>query len=89
MAATAMPSTTIALHGAQDSDIGSKDAKHTPTQAMYLEMPQDIVDELLDSARNGRAPQIVFGRTPVGFHCLVRVVTLSPFTSGPLVLRGM
>lgn len=36
-----------------------------PLQAMQVEMTQDIVDELLDSMRSGKPPQILFGRTPV------------------------
>ena len=60
-----VPSGGIALHGAPDSDIGSKDARSSPIQAMQLEMTQDIVDELLESVRSGKAPQIFFGRTPV------------------------
>lgn len=65
MAAMVVPSGGIALHGAPDSDIGSKDARSSPIQAMQLEMTQDIVDELLESVRSGKAPQIFFGRTPV------------------------
>ncbi|KAF2203337.1 hypothetical protein GQ43DRAFT_273134 [Delitschia confertaspora ATCC 74209] len=64
MAATARPSSAIALRGAPDSDIGTKDAKHTCVQVMQLDMAQDVVDELLESAKNGKAPQILFGRTP-------------------------
>lgn len=30
-----------------------------------MEMTQDIVDELLESMRSGKPPQILFGRTPV------------------------
>lgn len=36
-----------------------------PLQAMQVEMTQDIVDELLESMRSGKPPQILFGRTPV------------------------
>jgi RNA polymerase II elongation factor ELL len=46
----------------------SKDAKTTPVQAMQVEITQDIVDELLESVRSGKAPQIIFGRTPVCVH---------------------
>jgi len=65
MAATLLPTGGIALHGAPDSDIGSRDAKHLPIQAMQVEMTQDIVDEMLQSVRSGKPPQILFGRTPV------------------------
>ncbi|KAF2112021.1 hypothetical protein BDV96DRAFT_165172 [Lophiotrema nucula] len=64
MAATVLPAGGIALHGAPDSDIGSKDTKTTPIQVMQLEMTQDIIDELLESVRSGKPPQIYFGRTP-------------------------
>ena len=67
MAATQEP---ITLRGAPDTDLGSKDAKHTPVPVMQLEMTQDVVDELLESARSGKLPQILFGRTPVGTLCL-------------------
>jgi RNA polymerase II elongation factor ELL len=29
------------------------------------DLTQEIVDELLESVRNGKAPQIFFGKTPV------------------------
>ncbi|KAF2182575.1 hypothetical protein K469DRAFT_585774 [Zopfia rhizophila CBS 207.26] len=64
MAATVLPSAGIALHGAPDSDIGTKDAKTSAIQVMQLEMTQDVVDELLESVRSGKHPQILFGRTP-------------------------
>lgn len=65
MATSLLPSGGIALFGAPDSDIGSRDAKTTPIQAMQVDMTQDIVDELLESVRSGKPPQIFFGRTPV------------------------
>lgn len=65
MATSLLPSGGIALFGAPDSDIGSRVAKTTPFQAMQLDMTQDIVDELLESVRSGKPPQILFGRTPV------------------------
>lgn len=68
MAATLLSSGGIALVGAPDSDIGSKDSRVTPVQAMQVEMTQDIVNELLESVRNGLSPQIFFGRTPVCVH---------------------
>ncbi|ORY16540.1 hypothetical protein BCR34DRAFT_95248 [Clohesyomyces aquaticus] len=64
MAASILPRAGIALHGAPDSNIGSKEAKHAPIQAMQLEISQDMVDELLDSVRGGKTPQLFFGRTP-------------------------
>ena len=65
MAATALSTGGIALHGAPDFDIGSKDAKAPSLQAMQLDIAQDIIDELLDSVRSGKVPQMIFGRTPV------------------------
>jgi len=65
MAAALLPTAGIALRGAPDSDIGSRDARTTPIQAMHVEMTQDLVDELLESLRSGKPPQIFFGRTPV------------------------
>ena len=64
MTTMAVPS-GIALYGAPDSEVGSKDARHSPTQAMQLELTHDLVDELLESVRSGKLPQILFGRTPV------------------------
>ncbi|KAF2681093.1 hypothetical protein K458DRAFT_421000 [Lentithecium fluviatile CBS 122367] len=64
MATFLLPTGGITLVGAPDSDIGSRDAKTTPVQAMQVEMTQDIVDELLESVRSGKPPQIFFGRTP-------------------------
>lgn len=65
MATSLLPTGGIALVGAPDSDIGSHDAMTTPMQAMQVEMTQDIIDELLESVRSGKPPQIFFGRTPV------------------------
>jgi RNA polymerase II elongation factor ELL len=65
MATSLLPSGGIALLGAPDSDIGSRAATTTPIQAMQVDMTQDIVDELLESVRSGKPPQILFGRTPV------------------------
>ncbi|KAF2820191.1 hypothetical protein CC86DRAFT_374421 [Ophiobolus disseminans] len=64
MATAVLPAGGIALIGAPDSDMASREAKSTPMQAMQVEMTQDIVDELLESVRSGKAPQILFGRTP-------------------------
>lgn len=54
----------ITLHGAPDYDIGSKELKSLPLQAMQLDIAQDIIDELLDSVNSGKLPQMIFGRTP-------------------------
>jgi RNA polymerase II elongation factor ELL len=65
MATTLLPPGGIALVGAPDRDMESRDANPSPMQAMQVDMTQDIVDELLESVRSGKAPQIFFGRTPV------------------------
>ncbi|KAH8704361.1 hypothetical protein GQ44DRAFT_778131 [Phaeosphaeriaceae sp. PMI808] len=56
MAATLLPPGGIALVGAPDSD--------SMVPAMQVDMTQDMVDELLESIRSGKAPQILFGRNP-------------------------
>jgi RNA polymerase II elongation factor ELL len=65
MATTLLPPGGIALVGAPDRDIESRGADSPPMQAMQVDLTQDIVDELLESVRSGKAPQIFFGRTPV------------------------
>lgn len=64
MTAALLPAASMALVGAPDSDGGHQDASTSPLQAMQVEISQDIVDELLESARSGKPPQIIFGRTP-------------------------
>ncbi|KAJ4365491.1 hypothetical protein N0V95_000426 [Ascochyta clinopodiicola] len=56
-----LPSGRIALVGAPNGDMGDR---LPPVQAMQVDMTQDIVDELLESMRSGKPPQILFGRTP-------------------------
>jgi RNA polymerase II elongation factor ELL len=63
MTATMLPSAGVALVGAPTGDLGDRPP---PVQAMQVDMTQDIVDELLESMRSGKPPQILFGRTPVG-----------------------
>lgn len=65
MATALLPTGGIALVGAPDRDMESRDSSSSPMQAMQVEMTQDIVDELLESVRSGKAPQIFFGKTPV------------------------
>lgn len=57
----------IALRGAPDEYIGEK---HIPpsnrgTPAMQVEMTRDVIDNMLASIRDGRAPVIAFGQNPV------------------------
>ena len=65
MATALLPAGGIALVGAPDGDMESRDANSPPMQAMQVEMTQEIIDELLESVRSGKAPQIFFGKTPV------------------------
>lgn len=67
MATALLPTGGIALLGAPDSD---RDARSMSVQAMQLNMSQEIVDELLESVRSGKSPQIFFGRTPVCLQSL-------------------
>jgi RNA polymerase II elongation factor ELL len=60
-----MFSGTALLDGAPDALIGTAEAKGNSVQVMQLEMSNDVLEELLESARRGKQPQIVFGRTPV------------------------
>ncbi|KAL6705971.1 hypothetical protein ACN47E_006250 [Coniothyrium glycines] len=64
MATSLLPAGGIALIGAPDTDLGFRDTKSSPVQAMQVDMTQHIVDELLESVRSGKPPQILFGRTP-------------------------
>lgn len=64
MASSILPPTGIALQGAPDTDIGTKEAKSNAVQVMQLEMTQSVVDELLECVRSGKPPQITFGRAP-------------------------
>ncbi|KAF2494226.1 hypothetical protein BU16DRAFT_528367 [Lophium mytilinum] len=64
MASTLLPSGGIALHGAPDAEISTKEARSHAVQVMQLEITQDIIDELLESAHRGKSPQILFGRNP-------------------------
>ncbi|KAF2808274.1 uncharacterized protein BDZ99DRAFT_499634 [Mytilinidion resinicola] len=64
MASTLLPSGGIALHGAPDSDISTKEARSHAVHVMQLEITQDIINELLESAHGGKPPQILFGRNP-------------------------
>jgi hypothetical protein len=66
MASTALSAGGIALHGAPDTDLASKDAKqHAQLHAMQIDMTQDVLDQLLDTMNSGKLPQLYFGRTPV------------------------
>jgi hypothetical protein len=68
-----MAGVEIALHGAPDSCIGTSDARNVGLQVMQLDMTQEIMDALLQSVRDGKPPQILFGRAPVR-------LPIAPFT---------
>ena len=55
----------VLLEGAPDALIGTPAAKSKAVQVMHLEMNNDILDELLECIRKGKAPQVLFGKTPV------------------------
>ncbi|KAF2751239.1 hypothetical protein M011DRAFT_395068, partial [Sporormia fimetaria CBS 119925] len=61
MATSSVAGGAIALHGAPDRSLGSPSAS---MQAMQLVLDQDLIDELLESARRGSKPQLIFGRHP-------------------------
>jgi RNA polymerase II elongation factor ELL len=53
----------ILLHGSPDVD--AKSASVAGLQVMHLEMTDDILEELLETSRNGKGPKIQFGSHPV------------------------
>jgi RNA polymerase II elongation factor ELL len=55
----------ILLHGAPDEAIGRPGGETEALQVMQLDMSNDVLEELLSSARSGKQPQITFGRNPV------------------------
>ena len=65
MATSAMHSPAT-LTGAPDVHLGTSEAKTRGVQAMQIDMSQDVLDELLECMKSGRAPQILFGKAPVG-----------------------
>jgi RNA polymerase II elongation factor ELL len=56
---------TALLEEAPDAIIGTPEAKGKAVQVMQLEMSNDLLEELLESVRLGKQPQVIFGRTPV------------------------
>lgn len=58
------PTGDVALVGAPDGSIASKNAGLAPIHAMQVEITQDIVDELLESIQSGQTPQVLFGKAP-------------------------
>jgi RNA polymerase II elongation factor ELL len=60
-----MFSGTALLEGAPDAFVGTPEAKGKAVQVMQLEMSNDMLEQLLESARRGKQPQVVFGKSPV------------------------
>jgi hypothetical protein len=66
-----MLSGPVFLEGAPDACIGPE-GNADAVQVMHLEMSNDVLEELLESVRRGKQPQVVFGRSPVCYtHILV------------------
>ena len=86
MASSTLAPTGIALQGAPDTDIGTKEAKSNAVQVMQLEMTQSVVDELLECVRSGKPPQITFGRAPVCLMNLLRHPVTSALPPAIVVL---
>jgi hypothetical protein len=57
------------LEGAPDGSIGTPDARTNAVQVMHLDMSNEILDDLLECIRKGKAPQVLFGKNPVCSHC--------------------
>lgn len=65
MASERIPHDGVVLRGAPDTFIGTTQAKTRAVQVMQLDMSQEVVEELVRCSRDGRPPQILFGRNPV------------------------
>jgi hypothetical protein len=57
------------LEGAPDWSIGTSEAKTNAVQVMHLEMSTDILDDLLECIKKGKAPEVLFGKNPVRIRC--------------------
>ncbi|KKY24730.1 hypothetical protein UCDDS831_g02348 [Diplodia seriata] len=57
----------IALHGAPDEYIGEKQIPSSSrrTPVMQVEMTQDVIDDMLQSIRDGRPPMLQFCQNPI------------------------
>ena len=57
----------VALYGAPDEHIGEKQIPSSSrrTPVMQVEMTQDVIDDMLQSIRDGRPPMIQFSQNPV------------------------
>jgi hypothetical protein len=61
---------SVLLGGAPDGSIGTLESKTNAVQVMHLEMSNDILDDLLECVRKGKAPQVLFGKNPVCIRLL-------------------
>ena len=59
---------SVLLDGAPDAAIGTQEEKTSALQVMHLEMSNDTLEDLLECIRKGKAPQVLFGKTPVCFR---------------------
>ncbi|OJD35721.1 uncharacterized protein BKCO1_1500027 [Diplodia corticola] len=55
----------IALRGAPDEYIGEKQMPSSSRRAMQVEMTQDVIDDMLQSIRDGRPPMLHFSQNPI------------------------
>jgi RNA polymerase II elongation factor ELL len=55
----------IILRGAPDTSTGPSGEGTDAKQVMQLDMSNEVLEELLACARNGKQAQISFGRNPV------------------------
>ncbi|KAK0653887.1 hypothetical protein DIS24_g5579 [Lasiodiplodia hormozganensis] len=57
----------VALYGAPDEYIGEKQIPSSSrrTPVMQVEMTQDVIDDMLQSIRDGRPPMIQFSQNPI------------------------
>lgn len=60
------------LLGAPDSDIGNPKVKSRTTQAIRIQLTQDVIRELQKHAKaNKNAIQLLLGKMPVGTPCFI------------------
>ena len=72
MAAAAV--SQIALNGAPDALIGTPEDRSSAVPMMQIDLTDDVLEELLACTKAGKAPHIVFGRTPV---CMLPIPEIS------------
>ena len=66
MGAFTVPSGGVSLYGAPDTDIGQAKPKSKALQAMRLDLPDALLDELYDDPSSGlQSLQVCFGKVMV------------------------